>query len=119
MPEENNNQINDVRALFENAKIPQRLWFTKYGYYKIYNETRYLYSFIFQVLFFIAALNGFSRILQGFIGDAGFDTTKILHAFLFSSIAAFISDLALGDNETAFKWFVITCGLGVVVFKFI
>jgi len=104
----NTKQKKILEELFMQENIPRNLWYTKYSYNKIYDESRFKFSFLFQIAFSIMLLLSFSLIIRLVFFDA-YDIHERLMLFL--SIGAGCNALSesLGGNlNLGLKWFGIT-----------
>ena len=93
-----------VEQLFIESGIKRHLWFTKLGYYKLYGQPRYLYSFMFQIVMVIFLILGIGNLIQSAVFAQDGLTSRILLFFFISSSAGAFSDVFLGDIAKALRF---------------
>lgn len=112
-----NKQQEAVLALFDQSDINRRWWFTKYGYYLLYREGRFLFALIAQIISVIFAIGGFVMIILVMRG-AEIEYTMVT-AFLVASIANSLSECFIYHFAHAAQWLLMACAIYFVVYRFI
>jgi hypothetical protein len=106
----NNDQINALKALFIEENIPRALWFSKYSYFKVYDETRYKLSFFLQIISFILYFFTFNIIIRTMFFDGSEMYNRIIFFLCIGAGISSASEFLGGNHSLGVKWLlIVTC----------